>query len=661
MIFYSLISRKIKIKLNIVKLQACICKIYRYNKSIWIIGRLSAEMYKFKKIIVSLIMVLIISYGIPAMFDMNVVMTAYAAEKAPALKEQKITLYLGYKDYTIKINNLAKGAKLSYKSSNEKVAKVSAKGVVKAISAGSATITATVKQNKKTFSLKLKVTVKKPYISITQSTSYLNAGETAQFKAKAYGIDGEISWSSSNPDVAEVSSKGKVTAKNGGQATIYARLGDLTAKCKLEIGTNRLGSFSTEISLYNDFTVWIRVTDIMEGESLQFQTGSSDIVSCEWAETFDGDRIALTIKPLKIGTDTITISSNKTNDKLFINVIVTEKPKQKKALTAEEIYELCGKSTVEINAVSDDMQSIGSGFYVDKGIIVTNYHVIEGAKKITVKGYDEETVEIKTILGFDKKLDLAILATDKENAPLIISQDKVAVGQDVYAIGSPFGLTATMTKGMVTSASRKISDNNVDYIQIDAPVSKGNSGGPLINKYGEVIGIINMYFVDGQNLNFAINIRELQKINTNRPISIEEYIELYDKMLLDEMLANAIIEDEQNSKKFATCQEIPSDTAVIGRLKPGELWDIYRFEMDYYGYFYAFINYKDGIGIDDSYFVLMDSEDSYLFAEKGDDYTAKLYDVFLIPGTYYIAILHKDDEYNGGDIDYIFYTARIYE
>jgi len=57
----------------------------------------------------------------------------------------------------------------------------------------------------------------------------------------------------------------------------------------------------------------------------------------------------------------------------------------------------------------------------------------------------------------------------------------------------------------------------------------------------------------------------------------------------------------------------------------------------------------------------MDSEESFLFAEKRDDYTAKLYDVFLIPGTYYIAILHMDDEYNGGDIDYIFYTARIYE
>lgn len=618
-------------------------------------------MFKIKRIISRLLLVLIFSFCIPAMSDTNVIMTAYAAEKAPALKEEKITLYLGYKDYTIKINNLAKEAKLSYKSSNEKIAKVSAKGVVKAVSAGSATITATVKQNKKTYSLKLKVAVKKPYISITQSTFYLNTGETAQFKAKAYGIDGEISWSSSNPDVAEVSSKGKVTAKNGGKATIYAKLGDLTAKCRLEIGTNRLGSFSTDISIYNDFTLWIKIADIMEGESLRYQTVSSDIVSCEWAEAFDGDRIALTVRPIKIGTDTITISSNKTNDKLFINITVTEKPKQKKALTAEEIYELCKKSTVEINAITDYGESIGSGFYIDKGMIVTNYHVIEGAEKIIVKHYDEETVEIKTIIGFDKKLDLAILATDKENAPLVISQDKVAVGQDVYAIGSPFGLTATMTKGMVTSASRKLSDNNVDYIQIDAPVSKGNSGGPLINKYGEVIGIVNMYFVDGQNLNFAINIKELQKVNTNRPISIEEYTRLYEKMLLEEMFANAIIENEQISKKFATCQEIPSDTAVIGRLKPDELWDLYRFEMDYYGYFYAFINYKDGIGIDDTYFVLMDSEESFLFAEKRDDYTAKLYDVFLIPGTYYIAILHMDDEYNGGDIDYIFYTARIYE
>lgn len=616
-------------------------------------------MHKFKRIIIRLLIVLIISYGITAMFDMNVVMTVYAAEKAPALKEQKITLYPGYKDYTIKINNLAKTAKVSYKSGNEKIAKVSAKGVVKAVAAGSATITATVKQNKKTYSLKLKVTVKKPYISITQKTSYLNTGETAQFKAKAYGIDGEINWSSSNPDVAEVSSKGKVTAINGGKVAIYAKAGDVTAKCRLDIGTNRLGSYSTNISLYNDYTLWIKVADVMQGERLLCDTESSDIVSCEWAEAFEGDRIALTVKPLKTGNDTITISSNKTNDKLFINVTVTEKPRQKKALTAEEIYELCGKSTVEITAVTDDGESIGSGFYVDKDRIVTNYHVIEGADKIIVKSYDEKTVEIKTILGFDKGLDLAILATDMENAPLVISQDKAVVGQDVYAIGSPFGLTATMTKGMVTSASRKLLGNNVDYIQTDAPVSKGNSGGPLINKYGEVIGIINMYLADGQNLNFAINIRELQKINTNRPVSIEEY----NKMLFEELLANAVTEDEQVSKKFATCQEIPSDTLVIGCLKPDEDWDLYKFEINYFGYFEASIYYKDGIGIDDTYFVLMDDYDGYLFAEKDedDDNSRLFYDVYLTPGTYYIAVLHMDDNYNGGDINYVFYTARFSE
>jgi len=614
-------------------------------------------MYRSKGIILKLLILLIFTFCISAIQDTNEALTVYAAEEAPALKEQKITLYLGYKNYTVAIINLAKGAQVTYKSGNAKVAKVTGNGVIKAVAPGSATVTATVKQNKKTYNLKLKVTVKKPYLALSQSATYLNVGETAQFKAKAYGTEEKISWSSSDPEVAEVSSAGKVTAKKNGKATIYAKAGKLTAKCQLEIGSNRLGTFSREISLYNDFTTWIKVTDIMEGENLQLETQSSDIISCEWGNAFEGDKIALKLKPLKVGTDTITISSNKTNDKLIINVAVVEKPKKRKALTAEEIYELCWRSTVEIIAYYGDEQAIGSGFYADKNMIVTNYHVIEGAEKIIVKSYDGKTAEIKNIIGFDKNLDLAILGTDIESTPLAISQEQAKAGQDVYAIGSPYGLTGTMTKGMITNASRKM--DNVDYIQIDASISEGNSGGPLVNKYGEVIGVITMYIGGGQNLNFAININELQKISTNRSMTIKEYNELYEQMFLEDMIANAIMEDPQKSQHMNSCQEIPSYTAVVGCLKENEDWDLYKIEMDYYGYFYAFIYYRESSGIDDTHFVLMDEYDEFYFAEKSDDSSniAKLYEVLLSPGTYYIAILHKNENYQGEDIDYLFYTA----
>jgi hypothetical protein len=617
-------------------------------------------MYWSKKVVIKVLVVLMLFFSIPAIANINMVMTAEAAVKAPSVKEQKITLYVAYKDYAISFNNLVKGAVITYKSSNVKVASVSAKGIVKPAAVGTATIYTAVKQNKKIYNLKLYITVKNPFIKLTQSTNYLNTGDTFIFEAKAYGTNSKITWSSSNSDTITISSKGRVTAEKSGKATIYAKAGDITAKCRLDIGTNRLGSFSRNITVYDDFTVWIKVTDLKEDENLQWVTAGNDIITCKWADSFEENRIALTIEPLKAGTDTITITSNKTNDKLFINVNVTDKPKDKEVLSAEDIYEQCGQSTVEIYAYYSGEESLGSGFYVNKGMIVTNYHVIEGAEKIEVKTYDGKTVNIKTIIGFDKELDLAILGIDKQSPPLTISQDKVAVGQDVYAIGSPFGLTGTMSKGMVTTASRNM-DDKVDYIQIDASISPGNSGGPLINKYGEVIGVNTMYIVDGQNLNFAINIKELQKINTNKPMSITEYIDTYDSMFYDDLLANSIEEDAEKSQHMDTCQEIPSNTAVVGTLKSGENWDVYKFEMSDYGYYSAFIYYKDDIGIKDSYFVLMDEDEQYYFAEQGEDENiAKLYEVLLSPGTYYIVVMHQKEEYVGDDIEYLFYTARTF-
>lgn len=616
-------------------------------------------MNRVQKVVVKLLLALILSLCIPAVADFNIELTVYAAEKAPSLKEQKLTLYEGYKNHTLAIDNLVKGAQITYKTSNKKIATVSAKGVIKPVAAGTATVTATVKQNSRSYNLKTTVTVKAPYIKLTQTVDYLNVGESASFKVKAYGTDSEIKWSTSDTETLKISDKGKATALKAGKAAVIASAGELTAQCELDIGTNRLGSYSRNISIYNDYTVWVKVEDIYDDERLEWSTNSRNIITCNWADSFDKNSIALIIKPLKAGTDVITIGTNKSNDKLIINVTVTDKPENKKVLSAEEIYEKCGPSTVEIYAYYQDELSMGSGFYVDKGVIVTNYHVIEGAERIMVKTHDDKTVSVTKIIGFSKQLDLALLAIDKQGIPLTVSQDKVAVGQDVYAIGSPYGLTGTMSKGMVTTSSRKI--ENVDYIQVDASISPGNSGGPLINKYGEVIGVITMYYINGQNLNFAVNIKQLLKINTNRPMTVKEYAQLYETLFYIELIDNAVKEDPNRSQYLSSCQLIPSNTAVIGTLTAAEDWDVYKFEMEDYGFFNGFIYYKDGIGINDTYFVLMDDYDNYYFAEQDDDENIlKLYDVFLIPGTYYLTVMHQKANYTGEEITYFFYTVRSY-
>lgn len=144
------------------------------------------------------------------------------------------TVYKG-KSFNINIKSLAKDAKVTYTSSNKKVAAVTSKGKVIGKKAGSATITAKVTQNNTTYKLKIKVTVKNPTIKMTASTKQLKVGKAYTFKAKAYGLSGTIKWSSSNKKVASVTSKGKVTAKKVGTTTIKASVGGKSVSCKLTV------------------------------------------------------------------------------------------------------------------------------------------------------------------------------------------------------------------------------------------------------------------------------------------------------------------------------------------------------------------------------------------------------------------------------------------
>ena len=137
--------------------------------------------------------------------------------------------------------------------------------------------------------------------------------------------------------------------------------------------------------------------------------------------------------------------------------------------------------------------SLGSGFIIDKtGYIVTNNHVIEGADQITVVLHDERKFEAK-LIGRDPKTDLALLkvkTTEELPAVSFGDSDKARVGDWVLAIGNPLGLGGTVTAGIVSARGRDIRSGPYDdYIQTDAPINRGNSGGPLFDINGEVIGI----------------------------------------------------------------------------------------------------------------------------------------------------------------------------
>jgi serine protease Do len=164
-------------------------------------------------------------------------------------------------------------------------------------------------------------------------------------------------------------------------------------------------------------------------------------------------------------------------------------------------------------------QSLGSGFvWFSEGIIVTNNHVVEGASSITVNFSDGTQLPAR-LIGVDPDSDVAVLRVDAKNllaAPVGTSAD-LMIGETVIAVGNPFGLSGTVTTGVVSALGRSVPSKEAgrtftDFIQTDASINPGNSGGPLLNIEGRVIGINTMIFANAQGIGFAIPVDRAKKV-----------------------------------------------------------------------------------------------------------------------------------------------------
>jgi putative serine protease PepD len=172
-----------------------------------------------------------------------------------------------------------------------------------------------------------------------------------------------------------------------------------------------------------------------------------------------------------------------------------------------DIYDQEGRGVVQVlstSVVSDDpffgaqeSRSSGSGFVIDKaGRIVTNYHVVQDAENVQVSFSGEDNVDAR-VIGVDPSTDIAVLQIDAQARALVTlplgESDTVRVGDAVVAIGNPFGLERSVTAGIVSALQREITAPNGfaidEVIQTDAAINHGNSGGPLLNAGGEVIGV----------------------------------------------------------------------------------------------------------------------------------------------------------------------------
>jgi len=219
-------------------------------------------------------------------------------------------------------------------------------------------------------------------------------------------------------------------------------------------------------------------------------------------------------------------------DKDFTNVtgdMTVTAQWNKAAMSTTDLAAYVQERTVTVNVETVTGNSAaGSGFFIDdQGTIVTNYHVIDGAVSMSVEVSDGATYSVQKIIDFSQVYDLALLKIDVSgNSYLELSTDGVKTGEQVYAVGSALGtLTGSFTAGTVSSTSRTV--GMIDCIQMDAAISSGNSGGPLVDIYGDVVGINTYSYVDGENLNLAIKTSTLDVLSRDKNYTVNDYKEWY--------------------------------------------------------------------------------------------------------------------------------------
>ena len=179
--------------------------------------------------------------------------------------------------------------------------------------------------------------------------------------------------------------------------------------------------------------------------------------------------------------------------------------------SVRELVIALGEAVVQVRTPG----GLGSGFIINEdGFLMTNFHVIEGETQISVEVYHQtnDQLERKTykqvrIVAMNKFADLALLRIEDKDAPRfkyvpLGSADALAVGDGVFAIGSPLGLERTVTEGILSTKTRQMAGEL--YLQTTAQINPGNSGGPLFNLSGEVVGVTNMKITFGEGLGFAI-------------------------------------------------------------------------------------------------------------------------------------------------------------
>ena len=205
----------------------------------------------------------------------------------------------------------------------------------------------------------------------------------------------------------------------------------------------------------------------------------------------------------------------------ILNDSIESQLKNIKASTSEDFSGIIDNSLESVVTIITDVGQ-GTGFIISNdGFIVTNAHVLSGARKVYILDYKQNKYSTE-LIGYNATFDIALLKISGNYTSLELGNSKdVQIGEKVIAIGNPLGLQFSVSEGIVSAVDRAGENNINAYIQTDAALNPGNSGGPLINKEGEVIGINNFKVGGGENLGFALESNYIKEVVNQ--ISQQEY------------------------------------------------------------------------------------------------------------------------------------------
>jgi len=232
----------------------------------------------------------------------------------------------------------------------------------------------------------------------------------------------------------------------------------------------------------------------------------------------------------------------------------TRKPQ---VLAADQLYKRTLPSIMTLTVECADATYSGTAFLaIKQGVAVTAWHVVKGAKKVVAKFSSGETFDVSGLIDKDEVRDIALIRIKVADRPLLkLAQGDPAIGSRAYVIGAPEGMEYTLSDGLIGQVQ---TIDGIRQYQFTCPISHGNSGGPLMDVYGQVLGVVDWQYAEGQNLNFAVPVTYVRGLDDTLPTTpwSEVKIEIPDK----EPAAPAPKEGSAGEAKDPPANDLPKNT-----------------------------------------------------------------------------------------------------